>query len=41
MAAVAGAFAEAVGELLTDCPDVIVENGGDLYIKTSRERLVG
>jgi ApbE superfamily uncharacterized protein (UPF0280 family) len=41
MAAVAGAFAEEVGELLADCPDVIVENGGDLYIKTSRERQVG
>ena len=40
MAAVAGAFAEAVGELL-EFPDVIVENGGDLYVKTSRKRLVG
>lgn len=40
MAAVAGAFAEEVGEVLTDCPDVIVENGGDLYIRTTRERLV-
>ena len=41
MAAVAGAFAEEVGELLTVCPDVVVENGGDLYIRTTRERLVG
>lgn len=41
MAAVAGAFAEDIGELLTVCPDVIVENGGDLYIRTGRERLVG
>ncbi|MGE5543657.1 MAG: UPF0280 family protein [Bacillota bacterium] len=41
MAAVAGAFAEEVGRLLDDCPDLIVENGGDLYIRTTRERLVG
>jgi len=41
MAAVAGAFAEEIGELLAGCPDVIVENGGDLYVRTTRERLVG
>ncbi len=41
MAAVAGAFAEEVGQLLTDIPDVIVENGGDLFITTTRERVVG
>lgn len=35
MAAVAGALAEAVGErLLRHCSQVIVENGGDIFMKT-------
>lgn len=42
MAAVAGAIAEAVGAgLLGRSPDVIVENGGDLWLATTRERTVG
>ena len=42
MAAVAGAIAECVGkELLTFSPEVIVENGGDIYLKISRQRTVG
>jgi ApbE superfamily uncharacterized protein (UPF0280 family) len=42
MAAVAGALAEAVGmELLRFSEDVIVENGGDIFIKSSEERLIG
>ena len=42
MAAVAGAIAEAVGkELLPFSDDVIVENGGDIFMKTSKERLIG
>ncbi len=42
MAAVAGALAEAVGrELEPFSRDVIVENGGDIYLKTSSTRLVG
>ncbi|MDR2712558.1 MAG: UPF0280 family protein [Clostridiales bacterium] len=42
MAAVAGAFAQAAGEfLLAFCPEVIVENGGDIYLATGKERLVG
>ncbi|NLV16087.1 MAG: UPF0280 family protein [Syntrophomonadaceae bacterium] len=42
MAAVAGAFAQEVGHLLEDySSEVIVENGGDIYIKTTRDRLVG
>ena len=42
MAAVAGAIAEAVGsELLAFSPEVIVENGGDIYIKSSGKRLIG
>ncbi|MGE5403734.1 MAG: UPF0280 family protein [Candidatus Saccharibacteria bacterium] len=42
MASVAGAFAQEVGQFLGTCSkNVIVENGGDLYIKTSRERLIG
>jgi ApbE superfamily uncharacterized protein (UPF0280 family) len=37
MAAVAGALAEKVGnELLAHSEDVIVENGGDVFIKTTR-----
>jgi len=42
MAAVAGAIAEAVGrDLLPFSPEVIVENGGDIFLKTSKKRLVG
>ncbi len=42
MAAVAGAIAEAVGrDLLTFTPEVIVENGGDIFLKITRQRLVG
>ncbi len=42
MAAVAGALAESVGrELLAFSPEVIVENGGDIFLKLSKPRLVG
>ena len=42
MAAVAGAIAEAVGkELLVCTPEVIVENGGDIFMRVSRTRLIG
>ena len=42
MAAVAGAFAEVVGrELLRISHEVIVENGGDIFLKTGKVRLVG
>ena len=42
MAAVAGAIAEAVGrDLLALSPEVIVENGGDIFLKISEKRLVG
>jgi ApbE superfamily uncharacterized protein (UPF0280 family) len=42
MAAVAGAIAEFVGrELLDFSPEVIVENGGDIYLKTLKKRTVG
>ena len=42
MASVAGAIAEAVGkDLLQFSPEVIVENGGDIFLKTSKKRLVG
>lgn len=41
MAAVAGAFAEVVGrELLNHSAQVIVENGGDIFIKTDVPRLI-
>lgn len=42
MAAVAGAVAEYVGSLLLrHCPEVIVENGGDVFFKISRPATVG
>ncbi|MBN1862729.1 MAG: UPF0280 family protein [Dehalococcoidales bacterium] len=42
MAAVAGAIAEFVGrELLAFSPEVIVENGGDIYLKSPKKRVVG
>jgi len=41
MAAVAGAVAEAVGEaLLAETDQVIVENGGDVFLWTTRPRVV-
>jgi ApbE superfamily uncharacterized protein (UPF0280 family) len=41
MAAVAGAMAQFVGmDLLCHCENVIVENGGDIFIKTHTERRV-
>jgi ApbE superfamily uncharacterized protein (UPF0280 family) len=42
MAAVAGAIAEAVGrDLLVYSPEVIVENGGDIFIRISQASLIG
>jgi ApbE superfamily uncharacterized protein (UPF0280 family) len=42
MASVAGAIAEFVGnELLSFSPEIIVENGGDIYLKSLRDRLIG
>jgi ApbE superfamily uncharacterized protein (UPF0280 family) len=42
MAAVAGAIAEFVGsQLLDSSPEIIVENGGDIYLKSSVKRLIG
>ena len=42
MAAVAGAIAECVGdELVVFSPDILVENGGDIYLKSLRKRIVG
>ena len=41
MAAVAGAIAQAVADRFAPlCPDMLVENGGDLYLHSTRERLV-
>ena len=40
MAAVAGAIAEFVGNELPS-PEVIIENGGDIYIKSLKKRLIG
>jgi ApbE superfamily uncharacterized protein (UPF0280 family) len=42
MAAVAGAIAEAVGkELGRISPTVIIENGGDVFLNSRRERIIG
>ena len=42
MASVAGAIAECVGsELAAFSPEVIVENGGDIYLKSSKKRVIG
>ena len=42
MAGVAGAMAEFVGkELLTKTPEVVVENGGDIFMQSSTERKIG
>ncbi|MCP4613862.1 MAG: UPF0280 family protein, partial [Planctomycetes bacterium] len=39
---VAGAIAEKVGKyLLAYSPEIIVENGGDIFLKTTEKRLVG
>ena len=42
MAAVAGAFAEYVGQrLVKRSRDVVVENGGDIYLRSTRQRRIG
>ncbi len=42
MASVAGAITEFVGtDLLAFSPEVIVENGGDIYLKSLGKRIVG
>jgi uncharacterized protein len=42
MAAVAGAFAHYIGvELSRRSRDVIVENGGDIYMRSARQRNIG
>jgi len=42
MASVAGAIAESVSkDLIKFSRDIIIENGGDIYLYTSRERIIG
>jgi hypothetical protein len=42
MASVAGAIAEFVGnELLAFSPEIIIENGGDIYLKSLKKRTIG
>lgn len=42
MATIAGAIAEFVGkELLSCCKQIIVENGGDIFMKVTKPRRVG
>jgi len=42
MAAVAGAIAERVGKALLEfSPEVIVENGGDIFLRSLKKRTVG
>lgn len=43
MAAVAGAIAEALAHEINrnrDCNDIIIENGGDIYIKSRKRRVI-
>ncbi|QGY38766.1 UPF0280 family protein [Pseudodesulfovibrio cashew] len=41
MAAVAGAVAQAVGDrFAVESPNILVENGGDTYLRSTRERVV-
>lgn len=41
MASVAGAFAGMLGlELATGFPELIIENGGDIYLRSQKERVV-
>jgi len=42
MASVAGAIAQYLGkDLLKKCKEVIIENGGDIFIKTKNKRRIG
>jgi len=42
MASVAGAIAEFVGnELLAFSPEIIIENGGDIFLKSLKTRIIG
>jgi ApbE superfamily uncharacterized protein (UPF0280 family) len=42
MAAVAGAIAQFAGEeLVRFSPEIIIENGGDIYLKSARNRILG
>lgn len=42
MASVAGAIAHFVGdELLTLSPEIIIENGGDIYLRSIKDRTIG
>ncbi len=42
MAAVAGAVAQMTGkELLEYTPEIIIENGGDIFLKIERKRIIG
>jgi ApbE superfamily uncharacterized protein (UPF0280 family) len=42
MAAVAGAISQYVGQGLLDFSrEIIVENGGDIYIKSTKQRIIG
>ena len=41
MAAVAGAVAQAVGDRFAEqSPNILIENGGDTYLRSTRERVV-
>ncbi|RLI88099.1 MAG: UPF0280 family protein [Candidatus Altiarchaeales archaeon] len=42
MASVAGTFSELIGNfILKNSKDVIVENGGDIFLKVTKQRVVG
>ncbi|MDD4873792.1 MAG: UPF0280 family protein [Dehalococcoidales bacterium] len=42
MATIAGAIAQFVGnELLAYSPEIIIENGGDIFLKSQKDRIIG
>jgi ApbE superfamily uncharacterized protein (UPF0280 family) len=42
MASVAGAIAEYVGNgLIVSSPEIIIENGGDIFLKSLKKRIIG
>lgn len=40
MAAVAGAFSQCLSEMLGNPEELIIENGGDLYIRSAKDRTI-
>ena len=41
MAAVAGAVSQFIGSEFTEYADLIIENGGDIFLKSTKDRIIG